>query len=95
VRALVIEASVAVKWVVEEEGTAEALAILRAGKLVAPEFLIAECADILWKKRQRHELTNPEAFLAARLLKLREGRRAPFAKVVLSLAKAAASLEES
>ena len=94
-RALVIDVSVAVKWVVEEEGTAEALAILRAGKLVAPELLIAECANILWKKMQRHELTNPEAFLAARLLRLREGRRAPFAKVALSLAEAAASLEES
>jgi hypothetical protein len=49
----------------------------------------------LWKKMQRRELTNPEAFLAARLLRLREGRRAPFAKVAISLAEAAASLEES
>jgi predicted nucleic acid-binding protein len=49
---LVIDASVAVKWVVEEEGTAEALALLRASKLVAPELLVAECANILWKKAQ-------------------------------------------
>jgi predicted nucleic acid-binding protein len=32
VKTLVIDASVAVKWVVEEEGTAEALALLRASK---------------------------------------------------------------
>jgi predicted nucleic acid-binding protein len=148
VKTLVIDASVAVKWVVEEEGTTEALALLRASKLVAPELLVAECANILWKKAQRKELTNQEAFLAARLLeraeiellptrpllestthiaieldhpaydclylalavangwlfatadnrlvrKLRQGRRAPFAKVVISLPEAAASLAQS
>jgi predicted nucleic acid-binding protein len=145
VKTLVIDASIAVKWVVEEEGTAEALALLRASKLVAPELLVPECANILWKKAQRNELTNQEAFLAARLLeraeiellptrsllematriavevdhpaydclylalalankwlfttadnrfvrKLRQGHRAPFAKVVISLTEAAASL---
>jgi predicted nucleic acid-binding protein len=35
---------------------------------IAPELLVAECANILWKKVQRDELTNNEAFLAAQLL---------------------------
>ena len=65
--ALVIDASVAVKWVVEEEGTTEALA-LRDRALAAPDLLIAECANILWKKVRRNELSEQEAVFAAGLL---------------------------
>ena len=48
---LVIDASVAVKWVVEENGTPEVLALRQRARLIAPELLVAECANILWKKR--------------------------------------------
>ena len=64
----VIDASIAVKWVVEEDGTAEALALRQRGKLIAPQLLVAECTNILWKKVQREELLKEEALLAARLL---------------------------
>ena len=64
---LVIDASVAVKWVVEEEGTKEALA-LRGLALTALDLLIAECANILWKKVRRSELSEREAAFAAGLL---------------------------
>ena len=66
--ARVIDASIAVKWVVEEDGTPEALALRQKAKLIAPELLVAECANILWKKFQRGELLKEEALLAARLL---------------------------
>jgi predicted nucleic acid-binding protein len=65
---LVIDASIAIKWVVEEDGTPDALRLRQRAKLIAPELLAAECANILWKKVQRHELSRDEAFLAARLL---------------------------
>ena len=65
---LVIDASIAVKWVVDEDGTPEALALRQRAKLIAPELLVAECANILWKKVQRDELLKQEALLAARLL---------------------------
>jgi len=68
VNRLVIDASIAVKWVVEEDGTREALALRQQAKLIAPELLVAECANILWKKVQRVELSRDEALLAARLL---------------------------
>jgi len=68
VNILVIDASVAVKWVVEEHGTAEALVLRQKAKLIAPELLVAECANILWKKVQRGELLKDEALLGARLL---------------------------
>jgi predicted nucleic acid-binding protein len=68
VNTLVIDASIAIKWVVEEDGTREALALRQQAKLIAPELLVAECANILWKKVQRVELLRDEALLAARLL---------------------------
>ncbi len=64
---LVIDASVAIKWVIEEEGTAEALT-LRRQHLIAPDLIIPECANILWKKVRRDELSAEEASLAGRLL---------------------------
>ncbi|WP_051076262.1 type II toxin-antitoxin system VapC family toxin [Verrucomicrobium sp. 3C] len=53
---------------VEEDDTAEALTLRRRAKVIAPELLVAECANVLWKKVQCDELSKEEAFLAARLL---------------------------
>jgi predicted nucleic acid-binding protein len=64
---LVIDASVAIKWVVEEEGSIEAL-VLRRYRMIAPDLLMAECGNILWKKLRRKELHAEEAHLAAQLL---------------------------
>ncbi len=60
----------AVKWVVDEEGTSAALALRGHAELIAPEQWVAECANILWKKVQRSELSSDEAAVAARLLEL-------------------------
>ncbi len=65
--ALVIDASIAVKWVVEEEGTPAALA-LRGRQLTAPDLILVECANLFWKKVRRGEFTKDEAGMAARLL---------------------------
>ena len=64
----VIDASVALKWVVEEEWTPQALTLRRQAALLAPELFVAECANILWKKVRRKELTAEVARLAAGLL---------------------------
>jgi predicted nucleic acid-binding protein len=66
--AVVIDASVAIKWVIEEEGTADALAVRRDKSPIAPDLLIPECANILWKKVRRSQLEPSEAEIAARLL---------------------------
>ncbi|WP_037080949.1 type II toxin-antitoxin system VapC family toxin [Neorhizobium vignae] len=64
----VVDASVVIKWVVQEEGTPEALSLLQANTLVAPELILTECANILWKKSRRGELSAAEAHFAARLI---------------------------
>ena len=63
----VVDASVAIKWVVDEAGTAEAL-LLRRHRLIAPDLLIAECANVLCKKVRRGELTRQVAQVAAGIL---------------------------
>jgi predicted nucleic acid-binding protein len=65
---LVVDASIAIKWVVEEEGTRQAVGLRANFSFVAPELLVAEYANILRKKVRRGELTVDEARLAARLL---------------------------
>ena len=68
VKTFVVDSSVAIKWVVEEEGTPNAVALLSGARLVAPELLVAECANIIWKKVRRGEFSTEEAGYAARLL---------------------------
>lgn len=65
---LVIDASIAVKWVIQEDGTEAALGLRAGFRFLAPELLIAECANILWKKVQRGELLSEEATVASSLL---------------------------
>jgi predicted nucleic acid-binding protein len=64
---LVIDASVAVKWVVPENDSDKAEFLLDQA-LVAPDLLFAECANILWKKVRRGEVTKEEAEIAAQTL---------------------------
>jgi predicted nucleic acid-binding protein len=65
---VVVDASVAIKWVVAEEGSQAAVDLRSQFRFASPELLIPECANILWKKTQRGELTREEAIFAARLL---------------------------
>ncbi|MGF9562509.1 type II toxin-antitoxin system VapC family toxin [Neorhizobium sp. JUb45] len=64
----VVDASVAIKWVVNEAGTDKALALRRNSRLMAPELMLAECANILWKKVRRSELSALEGRFAAMLI---------------------------
>jgi len=67
VNTFVIDASVAIKWIIDEPGTSQALQ-LRRHRLLAPDLLVAEVANVLWKKVRRKELAEEEALVAARLL---------------------------
>ena len=72
----VIDASVAVKWVIEEEGSALA-SRLQGVPCLAPDLISAECANILWKKVRRGEITGQEALLASRALAIADVTQVP------------------
>jgi predicted nucleic acid-binding protein len=67
-KVFVIDASVAVKWYIPEPFSEQAvyyLELLREGKakLLAPELIIAELGNILWKKELSGELARDEVQL--------------------------------
>jgi predicted nucleic acid-binding protein len=57
----VIDASVALKWVLSEEGSDAAAKLLDGRPLFAPELLKIEIANCLWKIARRGSLTQDEA----------------------------------
>lgn len=65
---LIVDASVAVKWITPELGSTAA-ATLREhdNHLIAPSLVIAEIGNALWKKALRDEIGKEEAVSALRL----------------------------
>jgi len=59
---LVVDASVAAKWLVQEVLSTEAVGLLQTdNELVVPDLFWAEVGNILWKKARAAELTGDEA----------------------------------
>ncbi len=63
---LVVDASVSVKWVLAEEGRPAAVRLLeqyRSGQstLIAPQLVLAESGNTLWKLARRGILTGEQA----------------------------------
>ena len=55
---VVIDPSVALKWVIEEDDSEIARAIIREEALAAPDLLVIECANGLWAKARRRVLSR-------------------------------------
>ncbi len=63
-----VDASVVVKWYVPEADSAQARGVLTLGyQLLAPDLLLPEVGNILWKKVSRGQLTAPDAELQLQL----------------------------
>lgn len=54
---MIVDASVAIKWLAPEEDSDVADRILRRGDLTAPDLIACELSNAIWKKRGRGELT--------------------------------------
>lgn len=58
----VVDASIAIKWAIDEDDRHEARALLTSGsELVAPDFVRLELGNILWKKARLGEITAEQA----------------------------------
>ena len=65
---VVVDASAALKWILEEEGSPAALRLLDRDVLHAPDFVLLEAANVLWTKVRRGALSRPDADVAFRTL---------------------------
>lgn len=62
---LVIDASIAAKWSLDEPGSASASRLIEvAGRLVAPDLLFAELANICWRKVRAGEIADDHGEIA-------------------------------
>jgi predicted nucleic acid-binding protein len=58
---IIVDASVAVKWVVSESGSVAAAELLDKNRLGAPTLWLSEASNALWAKVMRRQLTPDEA----------------------------------
>lgn len=63
---IVVDASVALKWFVEEDGSPAALSLLAgADRLLAPELVIAEMCNAAWRMSRIGRMTKEQAAIVA------------------------------
>jgi predicted nucleic acid-binding protein len=64
---VVVDASVALKWYVQEEDSERALALLASGeRLIAPDLIVAELCNGAWRLIRRGELRPEQLAIIAR-----------------------------
>ncbi len=91
---LVIDASVGLKLFVSEEGSAAAEALYAGGEsLVAPELVLAELANGLWKLARRGELSEAQFLAAVARLPLVYDELVPLEVLLQSAATIARTLD--
>lgn len=61
---LIVDASVAVLWVLQQDGSKRARALHADGPFVAPSLIVAEVGNALWKAVRRGETDKHHALLA-------------------------------
>ncbi len=88
----VVDASVALKWVIDEEGS-EAASLLAGESLSSPSLLLAECANALWAKARRREITADEILERLSLLLSAPVLLVPLAELVEDATRLAATLD--
>lgn len=58
---IVVDASVVLKWVIEEHDSDRARDLAISESLVAPDLLYVECANVLWTKARRKLISPSQA----------------------------------
>jgi predicted nucleic acid-binding protein len=65
---LVVDASVAAKWVLPEDGADKAAALRDADDdFIAPSLIVAEIGNAIWKRAIGHELSKADALQAHKI----------------------------
>lgn len=90
--AIVIDASVLVKWFVDEP-RADRAAALRSGELIAPDVILIEVGNALWKLQRRGVLSGADYAEAVETLRAAPITLTPGQELLLPAARIAAELD--
>jgi predicted nucleic acid-binding protein len=86
----VVDASVAVKWFVNEQRSSAARAVLESGQpVIAPDLIVPESSNTAWKKVRRGDISREQAEAMVQALPLSFDRlvaTAPLSQRALQLA---------
>jgi predicted nucleic acid-binding protein len=80
---IVIDASVAVQWVVPEPGYEASASLIRRDDLIAPDLLILEVANAFRRKIAAGEMTQEQAAVGIHRIQQRVGLRRPDIDLVM------------
>lgn len=92
---LVIDASVALKWVLAEDESEAAQRLVADHALAAPDLLMIECANVLWAKARRGALTRELARDALNAIEATPIRLLPTASYVTAAQAIAFHLDQT
>jgi predicted nucleic acid-binding protein len=91
---LVVDANVAVKWVVPNPQAANARAVLRSGEvLIGPDLIVAEFANTLWRHVRVRDIPQEQAFEALSSLPRLLSEFVPATELVRSALHLAVAIE--
>jgi predicted nucleic acid-binding protein len=90
---LVVDASVAAKWVLPELGSAEAAALRpRDSDLIAPSLVVAEIGNALWKSAMRGDMVGEHVAHSLNVAAGHYARLIPIADIAAAAIKLAIDL---
>lgn len=73
---LIVDASVAAQWVLEQDGSSRAAALRLEDELIAPSLIASEIGSAIWKAVRRSAISRANALLAIEVALL------PFAALI-------------
>ena len=74
---LIVDSSVAIKWVLQEADTDRARLLFRRDDLAAPDFLLLECANVLTVKVRKGMISSNDAIDRLRFIERAVSRLIP------------------
>lgn len=92
---IVVDASVAVQVVLDEPGSAIAMAALRARTWSAPDLIFPECANIIWKRHRLGEIDAHQADEAVQLIEALNMYTEPSRRLIRRASGISRSLDHS
>ena len=92
---LTLDASLAVKCVFDEPGSAEARSLVERETVIAPDFLLLELHHVLWKRVRRKEMSQDALLASTSVLRASFDRLVPSDQLIETAAQLSLALDHA